>query len=318
MNKEILTDIFSNLNKENIKFFISGDSNKLTRKYPKIKLPEGRNELNYLKEIPYPSKLIEHLELNVRKEDVQKAAKILRQAGFYFYPFSKPFLSYFFYDRYLGFLNIDILQTKDFSNLKKIKNFYISLANINKQNRKYFTSHLFKGRLICFEAPEGGGKTSTTSAAYTILQNFPAGRRWDTSSSFKDSRLYRIYDLSKKLFQIYLNKIRGRITLLDRYVYLTFRNNNFLREILLFLAPTPDRVFIMKAPYEVLKKRRGPLCKPESEVNEIYRLFNKAKNKTIIDSEKPIEENLGIIINTILKMYDNPKSELKTIRKIQN
>lgn len=318
MSKEILTDIFSNLKKEKTKFFVSGDSNKLIGKYPKIKLPEGRNELNYLKEISYPSGLIEHLEINVRKEDVQKAAKILRQAGFYFYPFSKPLLSYFFYDRYLGLLNIDIALTKDFSELKKIKNFYISSVNIDNQTKKNFTRPLFKGRLICFEAPEGGGKTSTTSAAYTILQNFPAGRRWDTSSSFKDSRLYRIYDLSKKLFQIYLNKIMGRITLLDRYVYLTFRNNSFLRKIILFLAPTPDRVFIMKAPYEVLKKRRGPLCKSESEVNEIYKLFNRAENKTIIHSEKPIEENLGIIINTILKMYDNPKSELRAIRKIQN
>lgn len=312
-----MTNIFSDINKEGIKFFVSGDSKKLAREYIKIKLPEGRNELNYLKEVSYPSGLIEHLEINVKKEDIHKVAKILRGAGFYFYPFSKPFLSYFFYDKYLGLLNVEIISSNNFTGLKKINNFYVSSSKNKEKAKKHLITPILQGRLICFEAPEGGGKTSTTSAAYTILQNFPAGREWNTSSSFKDSKLYRIFDLSKKLFQIYWNKITGRITLLDRYIYLTFRKNNFLRELILFLAPKPDMVFIMKAPYEVLRKRRGPLCKSKMEVNAIYNMFNRAENKTIINSEKLIEENLDTIINTILKMYDDPKSELKAIKEIQ-
>tara|TARA_Y100000310_G_C20694281_1_gene824403 strand:+ start:1531 stop:2391 length:861 start_codon:yes stop_codon:yes gene_type:complete len=285
MSQNILNALVKELKKSSVTAEFNHSSS-LPKKIPKIKLPKGTNSLGYFKPARYPKNLLEEITLSVSHSNIKKTSKILKKLGFSLFEIRPKYKSYYLFDSQIGLFNLRL--TPDSGSLKT-KNF----------------SPLLKGRLICFAAPEGGGKTSTLSAVYTVLQNFPISRESTTFSTFSNSRKDRALDLIKKISQVYKNKASGKITLLDRYLFLTFRRSPLLRKILFSLAPKPDHVFIMKAPYSVLKKRRGPLCKPKKEVESLYSLFYKAERKTTIDTTKPIEKNLEIIVNKILRMYNN-------------
>ena len=284
MSQNILNALVKELKKSSIEAKFN-DSSTLP-KFSPIKIPKGTNSLGYFKPVSYPKNLLEEIKVTVPQKQVKRASQILRKLGFSLFEIRPKYKSYYIFDRQIGLLNLRLAPN---TGSLKTKNF----------------SPLFKGKLICFAAPEGGGKTSLLSATYTALQNFPLPRENSTFSTFSNSRKTRALDLIKKLLTVYTNKASGKTTLLDRYIFLTFRHNKLLRQTLFFLAPTPDQVFIMKAPYSILKKRRGPLCKPKKEVDSLYSIFYKTKRKTIIDSTKPIEKNLEIIVNKILRMYNN-------------
>jgi len=314
MKEDCIDILFSRLNSANLSYGIFGDNSFIKTPRPTIKLQDGRNELRYIREVSYPAGLIEKIRIVTSKAVLKSVCKTARSAGFYFYGSRNRTFSYFIYDVHLGLVNLIIFCADTMPPVKKIRRFFISHSSFPEDLVK--KSFWGKGRLICFVSPEGGGKTSMTSSEFTVLEKYPVVRNHGTFSSFRDSKLYRVYDLTKKIVSIYISKLLGSIILLDRYIYLTFRDKPLLRKIIFKFAPEPDMVFIMKAPFSVLKKRRGPLCKPEEEVMKIYSLFEAAKNKTTIQSEKSIEENLGISTNIILKLFDEQNNEAREIRRL--
>jgi len=284
--KNIIRNLLKDLKKEKIRY-----NHNVSGKLSKIKFPDPKNELGYFKANKYPKELIE-VELIIDGESLRRTMKVIRKNNFIFYPYIRP-LCYFYYDEKFGLIRL-IVKTED-------------NQEITKEKPK-------KGHIICFVSPEGGGKTTALSRAYTVLEKFPVNRTHMTFSSFKESKTYRIYDLSRKIFRIKKNNLSGKITLLDRYIYLTFRKKPFLRSVFRIFAPEPSIVFILKADYQTLKKRRGPLCSSKENVNQTYKLFDSAKNKIYINSESDIDENIRIIINNILRLYED--DEEKYIRDI--
>lgn len=274
---------------KNQKIEYSGISQSLL-KTQKFVLLKGVNELGYLEPSEYPKNAIKKIKLKVGKNSLLKVRKILRNFGFKFYSFSES-LIFFYFNMEVGLIRLELIFQEDNKN-------------------KMFNP---PGKFACFVAPEGGGKTTTLSSIYTIFENFPVKRKLLNFSSFKESKIWRIYDLTKKILLVKLN--RNWLILSDRYIYMTFRESPLIKKIFRIFAPEPDLVFILKADYQILKKRRGALCQSEEKVRQTYDLFDKAKNKIFIDTSKPIDTNRKIIVDKILDLYDK-KNDEKLIRKI--
>ncbi|GEM_PF-2697541 len=290
MEKNIIPGLLREMEKEKINFVLARPVKNLTKE---LTLPKLTNELGYFKKVECPKPFFNSLEINVDDKNLEKVLRLIKEKGFLKVFSLENSSIHYLYNRKEGLLEININLSKKITRKKKLR-------KIGK-----------KGFFICFVAPEGGGKTSSLSGAYMIFENFPVKKEYLTFSSFKESRLHRIADIKKKLLRILYSRIKGKLIFTDRYLYLTFRNRPFLRKLLWKIIPEPDIVFIMKAPYKVLKKRRGPLCKPEREVREIYSLFERAQNKIKINSQKKLEKNLEIIINSILRLYSNEHDKAK-------
>ena len=297
----IVKELFENFNKNKIKYSVLGNLD-LLNNLPKISLPEGTNELGYFQFEKYPSNLLEKIEFLVEEKDMPKIKKTL--SNLRFVSLSKHSNTYYIYDSYVGFLKIHLNLTKNKLKRRKMGKFYVSDNEIETKDWEKFK---LRGKFFCFSSPEGGGKTTTLSSVNTVLQKFPTDTKVLTFSSFRESKLFRIYDLLKKAGYVYLNKFLGKVILTDRYIYLTFKNSNSLKKILKFLFPEPDMVFVMKAPYGILKKRRGPLCSSRKNVVNTYKLFDEAKNKMEINTVASKNKNLEKIINKILEIYQNEK-----------
>jgi len=297
----IVKELFENFNKNKIKYSVLGDLD-LLNNLPKISLPRGTNELGYFQLEKYPSNLLEKIEFLVEEKDLLKIKKTLSNLRFVSLP--KHSNTYYIYDSHVGFLKIHLNLTKNKLKRWKMGNFYVS---DNKMETNDWKNFKLGGKFFCFSSPEGGGKTTTLSSVNTVLQKFPSDVKVLTFSSFQESKLFRIYDLLKKAGYVYLNRFLGKVILTDRYIYLTFKNKKCLRKILKFLFPEPDMVFVLKAPYGVLKKRRGPLCSSRKNVANTYELFDEAKNKMEINTTASKNKNLEKIINKILEIYKNEK-----------
>ena len=279
MKRNTLESLFNELNKQKIGYNLI---RKLPKKFPKLSIPNGVNALGYIEPVDYPKNLIRNVSLKVKESSLNTAIDIIKSKGFVFFDYLDNKMIFYYFDSYLGLIRLEIITNRVIEN----------------KNR------FFKGKFVCFVSPEGGGKTTTLSAVYTILENFQVERKLINFSSFKKSRLWRVYDLLRKILHVYLNRFIGNLLVSDRYIYLTFRKNKILRKILFMLVPEPDLVFIMKSKYKTLKKRRGPICSSKENVENTYCLFEKAKNKMIINTEEPREKNLELIMNKILRLYD--------------
>lgn len=297
----VVKELFENFKKKKIKYSVLGNFD-LLNSLPKISLPKGTNELGYFQLEKYPSNLLEKIDFLVEERDMFKIKKILSNLKFVSLP--KHSNNYYIYDSHIGFLKIRLNFTKNKLKRRKRGKFYVSDNKIEIKDGGNFK---LKGKFFCFSSPEGGGKTTTISSVNTVLQKFPADVKVITFSSFRESKLFRIYDLLKKAGYVYLNRFLGKVILTDRYIYLTFKNRRGLRKILKFLFPEPDMVFVLKAPYDVLKKRRGPLCSSKKNVANTYKLFDEAKNKMEISTIASKNKNLEKIINKILEIYKNEK-----------
>jgi len=290
--------LLKELDKNKIDYSLINISKKDINKAKRIILPKGVNEVGYLKDNSYPGGLLERIDIILPKKDIKKTVKILKKNSFKFGYGNDNFLSYFYYDSYLGLVNITLSYDKKF---------------LLKENRK---RKILTNKLFSFISPEGGGKTVLVSAVNTILKKYPIKLDNIHFGSFKRSRIHRIIDLIKKIFRIRKNKFYGTATLTDRYIYLTFNKIPTLRNLVRFIAPKPSIIFIVKADYNTHKKRRGPLCPPRERIEEIYSTYGKLKNKYVIDSSKTVKENVNIIANKILENLENQNEEAKYLRKI--
>lgn len=274
----------------------------------------NNHKLNYCVIRKYkflPEKIIGDVDIAVKKEDLNSALKIVEDNGFFFYPYTEPHFFYFGYDKTVGLINLDIIKVKKLPRIKKFKKFYIfdgkgeefrirkSFLLKVKTNLQRKFHYLFKGKLVCFIGPDGSGKSTLSNKVYDGLSKFPLKKEQIYFGSRKYGRIYRIFDLILKIFKTYINKTSGKITLTDRYIYLTFRKNKFLRNLVKVLAPTPDIIFVMKTTPEIILKRKKELTK--NQIIELYSLFEDIKNKKDIDSNKKIEDNSEKMINLILK-----------------
>ncbi|MCH7568290.1 MAG: AAA family ATPase [Nanoarchaeota archaeon] len=297
MTKSFVRNLFDDFNKKKVNYCVRG-------KYKH--LPKTLN--------------CGDVDILITKKDFNLARKIIKSKGFVFYPFTQPNLFYYYYDKDLGMIHLDILLADKFPKIKKYKNFYIPydgkpIPNKKKLSQIIYTGirrrlyYLLRGRVICFEGPDGSGKSTYANAVYEALKRHGLKKELihfatPFSKGKKPSALKRLYTRTYSIIKTYKNRILGRITITDRYIYLTFRKSNpFLRKFLLFLTPTPDIVFVMKAsPTTIRKRKKGQRDRLSIEmIKELYNLYESISRAKLIDTEKPIEENMHYIVNDILK-----------------
>lgn len=297
MSGGFIKNLFDEFNKEEIRYCIRGRYKHLPEKI------DGGD-----------------IDILIIKEDFYKVLKLIKDKGFVFYPFTHPNLFYYYYDKNLGMIHLDIMLARSFPKVKKHKNFYIpynqeTIPNKKSIGEKIYTGirrriyYLFRGRIICFEGPDGSGKSTYAKALYESLRRYGLKKEiihfaTPFTNGKEPSALKRFYTRTYSILRAYKNKMLGRITITDRYIYLTFRkHHSFLREILLFLAPKPNIVFVMRAsPQTIRKRKKGQRDRLSIDsIKELYELYDAIPNAKIIDTEKPIKENLYYVVNEVLR-----------------
>ena len=259
------------------------------------------------------------IDLLLEKKDFLKFIEIIKKFGFKFYPYTNPNFFYFLYDKALGLIHLDVLLIKKMISIKKFNDFYIPVNEKPIPNKKTFLQKiktglrrrvywLFNGPVIVFEGPDGSGKSTLANAVYTALEKFPIKKEIvHFATHFKDkkpSNFKRFYTRTFSILKVCKNKIFGKISITDRYIYLTFRKKHFfLRNLLRALAPKPDIVFVMKtSPEEIKKRKTGQRDLLTNEmIKELYRVYDSIPGKIDIDTNKPIKENLEFMVNLIFK-----------------
>lgn len=258
------------------------------------------------------------VDILLEKKDFLKFIEIIKTFKFKFYPYTQPNFFYFLYDRELGLVHLDVLLIKKMIPIKKFNNFYIPVNEKPISNKKTFLQkiktslqrkihYLFKGKVIVFEGPDGSGKTTLANAVYTALEKFPIKKEIiHFATHFKKSKpsaLKRLVTRNFSILKVYWNIFCGKLTLTDRYIYLTFRkNHSFLRKLLKALAPKPDIVFVMKvSPEEIRKRKIGQRDLLSNEmIKELYKVYDSIPGKIEINTKKPIKENLEFMVNSVL------------------
>ncbi len=259
------------------------------------------------------------VDILLEKKDFLKFIDIIKKFKFKFYPYTQPNFFYFLYDKELGLILLDVLLTMEMVPIKKFNNFYIPANEKSISNKKTFfqkiktgfqrrVHYLFRGKLIVFEGPDGSGKTSNTQGVYRTLEKLPIKKEIvHFATHFKKSKpsaLKRFVTRTFSILKVYWNIFLGKLTITDRYIYLTFRkNHSFLRKLLRGLAPKPDIVFVMKAsPKEIRKRKIGQRDLLSNEmIRELYEVYDSIPGKIDVDTKKPIKENLEFVVNKILE-----------------
>ncbi len=264
------------------------------------------------------------VDILVNSKDIGTTKKILKENGFFFYPHTEPNKFYFKYDKELGLILLDILPTSNEIKKKNYNGIYVPKDEIKIPNKKSLLQKIYtgirrrlffmlSGPLIVFEGPDGSGKTTNAEALYVALEKFPMKKQFiHFATKFKNkkpSTLKRFFSRMIALLRVYFNIFLGRMTITDRYLYLTFRNRPFLRKLLWKIIPEPNMLFIAKAPVEVIRKRKkGQKDLLSKEIiKELYSIYSngKAKNKIFLDTTKSIRNNTELIVNKTLESFLN-------------
>lgn len=259
------------------------------------------------------------IDILLEKEDFLKFVEIIKKFKFRFYPYTQPNFFYFLYDKELGLIHLDVLLIKKMVAIKNFNNFYIPANEKQISNKKTFFKKVYtglrrriywmlRGPVIVFEGPDGSGKTTYANKTLEILKMLPLKKEiihFATPFTTKKPSVFRrAYTRTFSILKVWRNVILGRLTITDRYIYLTFRKSNpFLRNLLRGLAPKPDIIFVMKtSPEEIKKRKTGQRDLLNNEmVKELYEVYDSIPRKIDIDTKKPIKENLEFMVNLILK-----------------
>jgi thymidylate kinase len=263
------------------------------------------------------------IDILIRREDFERALAIIRELKFRFYPFTQPNLFYFGFDKEVGLIHLDILVGNNFPQVKKYKNFYIPtdekvIPNRKKLLEKFKTGilrrlyYLFNGNVFVFEGPDGSGKSTNLKNVFDAIKRINRGNEivhfataFNKDGS-KPSSFKRMYSRIYSIIRVWKNKFFGRLTFTDRYIFLTFRKNKLLKKLVRFFSPNPDIVFIMKAGVGEIRKRKEGQRDQLSEklINELYKVYDEVptKKKVYVDTMKPYEDNLELMINEILRV----------------
>lgn len=260
------------------------------------------------------------VDILIYSDDFEEAEKIIKQKGFVFYPFTEPNFFYYYYDIDLGLVQLDILVRKNFPKIKPFNIFFIpedekTIPNDKGVIKRILTGtrrrihYLFRGKLVCFEGPDGSGKSTNVNAVYSALASLLTKKELvHFSTRFKDRKpgaLKRAWTRSQSILETYRNIFLGRLTITDRYIYLTFRKYPpIFKKILLLLAPRPDLVFVMKARPETIRKRKIGRrdCLSKEVINELYELYENIDGAIVINTEKSLNKNVHFMVNKILEV----------------
>ncbi|NCO11496.1 hypothetical protein CO038_04725 [Candidatus Pacearchaeota archaeon CG_4_9_14_0_2_um_filter_39_13] len=263
------------------------------------------------------------VDLLIKQDDIKKAKEIIRREGFRHYPYTQPNLFYLKYDKSLGLILLDVLPASRFPEVKKHKTFFIPKDDNKIPNKKPFLHKiytgirrrayfLFRGPLIIFEGPDGSGKTTNAKALYESLKRFPMKKEFIhfatpfKKDGAKPSSFDRARTRMTAIIKVWKNRILGRLTITDRYIYLTFRKKPFLRDLIRTLAPKPNALFLMKADVKTIRKRKEGQRDQLSEemIKELYKVYEDVRGIKIIeiDTKKPIDKNLERITNLVLEI----------------
>lgn len=258
-----------------------------------------------------PFKIKGDIDILVEEKDFKKILETVRKEGFLYYPFTEPHFFFFKYCSEVGLIKLDITKRERILPRKKFKNFYIpkgsrdirikkSIVKKLKTRSKRLLHYSFSGKLICFEGPDGCGKSTLARSTKEVMSNYPIRSDLIYFGTKKWGKLYRILDLLRKILLIYKNKFLGRITFTDRYIHLTFRNYPILNKLVRILSPKPDRVYLLVAPVSVILDRKKELS--PREIIDLYEYYAKLKHLRKIDSGEKVGKNLSFVINDVLKL----------------
>lgn len=300
MKQNTLEKLFAEANKKDIKYCVRGRY----KHFPRT-LDNG------------------DVDLLIAKKNFQSFLNIIKSLNFQFYPFTQPNLFYYLYDSSLGLIQLDILLTNQFPEVKKYKSFYIPKDERRIPNNKSFLRKVytffrrklhqsFNGPVIVFEGPDGSGKSTNVRLAYDSLARFglkkeivhfatPFNKNGSKPSSFK-----RLYTRVFSILRVWKNVIFGSLTITDRYIYLTLRKRNkLLKNILRKLAPKPNIIFLMRSNVKTIRERKkGQRDQLNEElIKELYEIYENIEGVNIvnINTEKPAKQNIDKIVNLILE-----------------
>ncbi|MDO8467788.1 MAG: hypothetical protein Q7S56_02470 [Nanoarchaeota archaeon] len=283
-----LERLFSNFNKNKIDFCI-------LRKYQEL-----------------PKKTIGDVDILINKEDFTEALKIVNKEDFVFYPYTEPHYFFFKHDIELGLITLDITKGKMLSK-EKLRNFYIpkdgqdirikkGILQKLRTNLRRKLHYLFNGKLICFIGPDGSGKSTYARKVLHELESYPLKKELIYFGTRSNSKIIRVFDLIYKICKVYLNKFLGRITLTDRYIYLTFRKRPFLNNLIRILVPKPNKIYLLEAKPETIRKRKKELS--VEEIKELYEHYSKINRVIKVNNEDKLDKNINGIVNEILLLYN--------------
>lgn len=274
----------------------------------------NQNRISYCVARKYeglPYKIKGDVDIIVEKKDAVKILKLIEKKGFLLYPFTEPHKFYFIYNKESGLINLDIVVFNKLPEIKKYNNFYVPKKETELRIKKPFfrriitnlkrkLHYLFRGRVIAFVGPDGCGKSTLSKGTCKAIKKFPIKKEriW-----FVTTKGSRILDLLLKIIKIHLNKITGRITITDRYIYLTFKNHKFLKKLVRFISVKPDMIILPKIDAKIIKKRKNELS--EEDILKQYKLFEQLENVKKIDNTQKIPDVIEHISNEILKIVLN-------------
>ncbi|MEK6894937.1 MAG: hypothetical protein AABX48_00260 [Nanoarchaeota archaeon] len=259
-----------------------------------------------------PSKTNGDVDILINKENFTEALKIVNGESFVFYPYTEPHYFFFKHDINLGLVTLDLTKGEMLSK-EKFKDFYVPKDGQDIRIKKGFLSKLktnlrrkihyfFNGKLICFIGPDGSGKSTYARKVLHEIESYPLKKELIYFGTRRSGKIIRIFDLFFKVCKVYLNKFLGRLTLTDRYIYLTFRKRPFLNNLIRILVPRPNKIYLLEAKPETIRKRKKELS--IEEIKRLYDHYSKIKGVTKVNNEDKLDKNINGIVNEILLLYN--------------
>ena len=178
---------------------------------------------------------------------------------------------------------------------------------------KYFRPRLFKN-------PGSYNLINPTEE----ISNNPDPHSRPVNSGFKSFIRYFFYNLDFLLGHVFIiipHKLKRRLVIYDRYYYdyyvdmkrYQYKLPKFVPRLFSFMIPTPDLVFILDAPADVIYSRKKELSLNEIERQRVIfsKMSKQIKNAYLINTDRPIENVVKEVTELIIK-----KKVAQTLKKL--
>jgi len=271
------------------------------------------------------------LLLKKEKKDREKLKQNFNKLEDYFYQFfhEKNVIFKKFPENYT--ILEKILDEDIFYMFKYLKKYYFLKYLKNKV--KLIFNILFKGRCVCFEGPDGSGKSSIINNLKKLDDyRFVYVYMWnkdvfidDLVKNMPDNILIKILlnfllffiNWYKYITKIWINKIKGKIVLAERWptyeYYILYKKDKKILAVLYYLYnyffPKPDITFILKVDPKIITERKNEL--EFEEILKLYEIYHtlteSSKNFFVIENNDKISKTLNKILKTINKGMRNGK-----------
>jgi thymidylate kinase len=258
-----------------------------------------------------PEKINGDIDILVENKDFNLALGIIEEESFIYYPFTEPHHFFFKHDLISGLIKLDMACGR-VPKRRKFKNFFVPESNREIRIKKGFsrkiwtrlrrTTHYFlKGKLICLIGPDGCGKSTIANEVLRGLEGWQMKKELIYFGTKREGKVYRTFDLVKKIWRAYVGKLLGRVIFTDRYIYLTFRNRPLINKFVKFLSPKPDKVYLLRASVQTILERKKELS--INQIKGLYEHYSKINDISEIKNDGKMKENVSQIINEVLNLY---------------